>query len=301
MSLTDPEITEPPSWFRANIAAPCDSAFVDVLGAPVHYLRWGDRAKPGLIFVHGGAANAEWFRHIAPFFTDDFNVAALDMAGMGESGTHESYSPSVFAAGVLGVLEDAGMFAHPVPPIVVGHSMGGMVSSEVARRHGERLRGVVFCDVGRPRFDADRPRVSMPPTVKKYYPSREAALERYRLAPAQPCLNRYILDHLREVSVREDPQGWTFKFDVNVFSMDRMSPEVMERSYKGIPCATAFLFGARSHLVSAESIELLRLDTEGRAPMVVVPEANHHLFIDQPLAFIAALRAVFAGWLVARD
>jgi hypothetical protein len=31
-------------------------------------------------------------------------------------------------------------------------------------------------------------------------------------------------------------------------------------------------------------------------PFVAVPEAQHHLFLDQPLAFVAALRAVLAEW-----
>ena len=33
-----------------------------------------------------------------------------------------------------------------------------------------------------------------------------------------------------------------------------------------------------------------------RAPMIAVPEAHHHLFLDQPLAFVVALRALLAAW-----
>jgi len=32
------------------------------------------------------------------------------------------------------------------------------------------------------------------------------------------------------------------------------------------------------------------------APLVEIPQAYHHLILDQPLAFIAALRALFADW-----
>jgi len=34
----------------------------------------------------------------------------------------------------------------------------------------------------------------------------------------------------------------------------------------------------------------------GDAPMIEVPEAHHHLFLDQPLAFATALRALLADW-----
>jgi pimeloyl-ACP methyl ester carboxylesterase len=32
------------------------------------------------------------------------------------------------------------------------------------------------------------------------------------------------------------------------------------------------------------------------APHVVIPEAEHHLMIDQPLGFVAALRALMEAW-----
>jgi pimeloyl-ACP methyl ester carboxylesterase len=32
------------------------------------------------------------------------------------------------------------------------------------------------------------------------------------------------------------------------------------------------------------------------SPLVEVPDADHHVMIDQPLAFVAALRGLLAGW-----
>ena len=31
-------------------------------------------------------------------------------------------------------------------------------------------------------------------------------------------------------------------------------------------------------------------------PLIEVPEAYHHVMIDQPLAFVAALKGLLAGW-----
>ena len=56
-----------------------------VEGARVHYLRWGDKARPGLLLVHGNAAHAYWWSFIAPFLARDYNVAAIDLSGMGDS------------------------------------------------------------------------------------------------------------------------------------------------------------------------------------------------------------------------
>ena len=32
------------------------------------------------------------------------------------------------------------------------------------------------------------------------------------------------------------------------------------------------------------------------APIIEIPDAQHHLMLDQPLAFVAALRALLASW-----
>ena len=32
------------------------------------------------------------------------------------------------------------------------------------------------------------------------------------------------------------------------------------------------------------------------SPVIEIPEARHHVMLDQPLAFIAALRALLADW-----
>ena len=74
-----------PDWFEAAVLTPCESARLPVAGTPIHYLRWGDRSKPGLLLVHGNGAHAYWWSFIAPFLAREYNVAALDLSGMGDS------------------------------------------------------------------------------------------------------------------------------------------------------------------------------------------------------------------------
>jgi pimeloyl-ACP methyl ester carboxylesterase len=35
---------------------------------------------------------------------------------------------------------------------------------------------------------------------------------------------------------------------------------------------------------------------ERNAPVVEIPEAHHHVLLDQPLAFVTAMRALLADW-----
>ena len=46
---------------------------------------------------------------------------------------------------------------------------------------------------------------------------------------------------------------------------------------------------------AADANYLMSLLAPG-SPDVVIPEAEHHVMIDQPLAFVAAVRALLVAW-----
>jgi pimeloyl-ACP methyl ester carboxylesterase len=63
-----------------------------------------------------------------------------------------------------------------------------------------------------------------------------------------------------------------------------------------VPTPVAFLCGALSAIATPDRVGEL-VEAYGRsAPVVWVPEAHHHVWLDQPLAFVTALRALLSGW-----
>ena len=78
-----------PDWFERVVAIEPERTFVEVDGAQVEALAWGARGKPGLIFLHGGAAHADWWSFIAPFFGGERRVVAPSFSGMGRSDWRE--------------------------------------------------------------------------------------------------------------------------------------------------------------------------------------------------------------------
>ena len=56
------------------------------------------------------------------------------------------------------------------------------------------------------------------------------------------------------------------------------------------------MFGDRSMLMTRERLEFLRRVTPVEAPWIVVPDAGHHIMVDQPLALVATLRTLLAAW-----
>ena len=73
--------TPKPEWFENAVGTAPTSHRVTVEGCPIHYLRWGPETseKPGLLFVHGGAAHAQWWSFIAPLFAEDRPMLQLNL------------------------------------------------------------------------------------------------------------------------------------------------------------------------------------------------------------------------------
>lgn len=284
---------EAPEWFRQALADEPRHGTVSVEGARVHWLEWGDPSKSGLVFVHGGAAHAHWWSFIAPLLTREYHVVALDLSGHGESDSRDSYPREIWADEIAAVVEATTMQR----PIVIGHSLGGFVSTVTAARHGGMLVGAIVIDapVGRPDPEHEeqrRGRAFRP--EKKTYDDREVALSRFRLVPPDPLAQPYLVDHVARHSLQEADGAWQWSFDPLIFTTSalRSIRDVLPQ----IACRFALVRGDRSFLVDEHAREMAYDLLNRNVPIVDIPEAGHHVMLDQPLALVSALRALLADW-----
>lgn len=282
-----------PEWFQKTIAIAPSEHDVEVDGCRIHYLRWGDPGNPGLVLVHGGAAHAHWWSFLAPLLTGRYSVVALDLSGHGDSGRRELYPSRTWAEEVMAVAKHA-RFAGP--PIVVGHSMGGLVSIVAAALYGDELAGAILVDapVRRPDPESQEGRTGRSFRNPKTYPDLATARGHFHLVPPQPCENQFVLDYIAERSLKATDEGFTWKFDPRVFLLARL--ELMHEHLANVRCRVALLRGELSTVVPPETGEYMYELLRRNAPQVEVPEAHHHLLLDQPLAFITAVRALLADW-----
>ncbi len=262
------EVPPAPAWFANVTSKPPERHFVDVEGTPIHYLRWGDRARPGLLLVHGNAAHAYWWSFIAPYLARDYNVAAMDLSGMGDSGWRESYAMETF---------------------------GGFVTILTGALHGDQLAGTVIIDS--PVNPPDR-RPGGPPRrdlrANRVYATMAQALARFRLMPPQTCDNLYIVDWVARHSLKAVDGGFTWKFDPAIWR-DFSIGDTAQR-LRATKCRIAIFRGENSVLMPPEIGDYM-FNLLGRAaPVVEIPQAKHHVLLDQPLALVAALRALLADW-----
>ncbi len=290
---------EAPEWFTRAVETPYETRFVDVAGAKIRYQLWGDLTKPGLLLVHGNGAHAHWYDFIAPYFTEDYCVVAMTFGGMGDSEWRDAYNVDTFSAEQLAVCKDAGFFVSGQKPVIVSHSFGGFITMNTGSKFGDRFEGVMIVDspVRPPDDDWDGP----PSRGRGFrtYADLTAALARFRLAPPQPCENHYVVDYIARHSLKEVPYGdsqtgWTWKFDSAIWKkFDAMSkPADM---YNAISCKLSVMRGEQSVLLPEKTWTYMR-GLRDDVTMISIPEAQHHVMLDQPLAFIAAVRGQLAAW-----
>jgi pimeloyl-ACP methyl ester carboxylesterase len=282
---------EIPAWFRRALAHEPDTRTVDCNGCDINYLVWGRPGAPGLVFIHGGAAHAHWWSFLVPLLADHYRVVAMDLSGHGDSGRRDDYRLADWADEVLAVAGDADMADHPV---VIGHSMGGFVSIGTAALHGQRLRGIVILDspVSAPDPEMEAARQGNIFGPLRVYPDVETALTRFRTVPEQDHYLPYVMDHVGRHSLRKVEGGVSWKYDPNIFVPARSEPREL---LPQVSCRVA-LFRSEHGLVTPEIGDYM-YDLLGRvAPVVEIPEAGHHLMLDQPVLLLTALRTLLADW-----
>jgi pimeloyl-ACP methyl ester carboxylesterase len=143
----------------------------------------------------------------------------------------------------------------------------------------------------------------LPPSSRRtlpVYSSLEAALARFRFAPPQACTNLFIADHIARASLKpvvsqvQGEPGWTWRFDPHCAGGLPRVP--VAACLAQARCPLAFVVGARSPLTNAVVENFVRSAAPPGIPWIRIPDSDHHVMVDQPLALVAALFALFECW-----
>ena len=283
--------------------APGESRTVD-LGGPVHYVDYGGldaagpAARPTIVLVHGlGGSHLNWDL-LAPLLRPHARVLALDLVGFGRS------EPGERSASVQENVRTLDRFLTEVvgtPAILIGNSMGGMISILEAGERPEAVSGLVLLDPAVP-----GPRRSLDPLVALMFAvyavpflgerflrrrrTRQTALARVvemlRLVGVDPdALPSEVID--RSVTLldeREDVEGMDRAFLAAARSLVRIlvDPRRYRRAMASISVPVLLVHGDRDRLVPVAaardiarrhpSWRYLELADVGHVPQLQVPE-----------------------------
>jgi pimeloyl-ACP methyl ester carboxylesterase len=244
--------------------APYTSRFIEAGKLKLHYLDYGTEGRPPMLCVHGGAAHAHWFDYVAPGFAPDFHVRAVDLRGHGDSEWADPpvYSFEKYASDLNEVVEKLDLRDF----VLIGHSMGGMVSLVYAATHSGRVSRLVLVDT-------------------TMHMSKES-IGRLRDLGARPAKD--YATH----SGRQTPEGtWRHKFDRSLYAIfERLDGRPY---WNHIKIPALLVKGEYSSRVNAEILAEVKARSP-RVELVEVPNSDHHITLDNPGGFVDAVTAWLA-------
>lgn len=292
------------TWVSEALSRERRHGQVEVDGASISWMAWGDPDAPGVLLFHGYMAHARVFSVVGPLLAADRHVVAFDLSGMGDSGWRPTYTEEQRAAEAWAVAADAGLLADGRRPVLASHSYGSAVAMRVAEEHGDEIAGFCLTDM-----------MMLPPAVLHAYmsdarllteapprrvrPTLDEALARFRLQPEQPSVQPSLVSLVARHALVEVDGGWAWKFDPRIAVDDMHGPDwwaLQPPRFAALEVPRALVHGERSAILGPDAVAYVRGLLPDDVPVVAVPLAHHHVMLDQPVAWVTAVRALIDRW-----
>jgi pimeloyl-ACP methyl ester carboxylesterase len=261
-----------------------------------HYLDWGNKDRPTIVFLHGGALTAHTWDLVCLALRDDFHCVALDQRGHGDSdwAADGDYSIGAALSDSKGFVDHLGLDKF----ILVGMSLGAINSLAFAAAHPERLSHLVIIDAGPEMRRPGSSRIRDFVTQVQETVTVEAIIE--KALEFNPRRDPKILRRSLMHNLRQQPDGtWRWKYDTQRFKALDQEVHRAERAKLAdglarIACPALVVRGGESDVFHEEDgIRLAQRLPKGK--FVTVPKAGHTVQGDNPKDLVAELRRFLAG------
>ena len=266
----------------------CFSKQTVVNGMRFHYLEWGDPANPPLVVAHGGNQTSHSWDLVSLVLAQKYHVFAPDQRGHGDSEWPRDgeMSSSQMAEDMRELFRAWDIHR----PILMGHSMGGIMSMYLLTRNPNLVERVVFVDIG-PEMGAGSAAIREFVAANKEFDSMEQFIENVRAY--DPFRSE---EHIRRTARYNLLQRDDGKFATKHASRSNESPRTAVRpSYEdvvaiGMPALV--VRGGESNVLTADGATKFA-ETLPQGRTVTVPKCGHNVhsqntqgFLDVVLPFI---------------
>lgn len=281
-----------------NAIVQSTDCWVELNGIRFHYLDWGNAHLPHVVLLHGGSLTAHTWDMAALLLRDRYHLVALDQRGHGDTDWTPQKDLDQDNAELM--LEDTRQFLDHLGfehLTLVGMSMGGMNAIRYAARHPAPLDALGIVDVAPETMREGVVEMEQFRQATETLTHFDDFLDRaMKFMPHRPPDHlRYSLTH----SLKQVPDGWTWKQDHRPRPQQALSPEEQEAArhrsaealwadVKSIQVPTLLFRGENSKILSAEVAERT-VRSMANARLVVIPRATHNVHSDNPGDFAAAL------------
>ena len=235
----------------------------------------GDKGKGSpLVLVHGFLGSSKMWEPQIDFFKDYFRVITPDLPGFGRSNKAKSLNSIQSMANLLlDSLEEKEIDKFHL----LGHSMGGMIVQEMAKKDGDKISKLVCYSTG--------PRGEMPGRFETVDQSREN-LKKNGL----------------EITAKNIAKTWFIKgkdakyFDVCIDAGKQTSIETVDNALiafknwngvdtlKNIKNETLIVWGDKDKSYNLEQIQTLEKNIE-KSKLVIFKDCAHNVHLEKPNQF----------------
>jgi pimeloyl-ACP methyl ester carboxylesterase len=268
------------------------SQFITINGLRMHYLDFGNSAKPPLICIHGLSGNAHNFDGLATHLAPDYHFISIDVRGRGDSqwGPADEYNQPTYSNDLATLIASLRF-----PRVtLIGTSMGGMIAMLYAGGYPERVERIVLNDVGPEVDPAGIKRIT---DYMSAAPAEFASLAEvtayYRLHyPAMRHMPEPALLDFVRWAVKPTSNGTLeWKIDPAIRNVPRSGsgtrPLDMWVPYARINASILVLRGAESDILAHATAERMRAVLPQLTTIVEVPGVGHAPSLVEPEALSA--------------
>jgi 3-oxoadipate enol-lactonase len=241
----------------------------------------GDPAKTPLIFLHGIGGAARAWRGQVDAFSDRYRAIAWDMPGYGAS----SSLPVVSIATLADALQDFLVQLGAIRPVLVGHSIGGMIVQQWLVKHPDAAAAIVLAQTS-PAFgkaDGD--------WQKSFIDARLGPLDRGEtMVSLAPTLVRELVGDDPDMGGMEVARGCMANVPQASYraSMLALLGFDQRQALKEIKVPTLVLSGSKDRNAPAPMMAKMASFIPS-ASYVEIENVGHLVNLERPAAFNAAL------------
>lgn len=254
-----------------------------IKGLPLDFDRYGDRSdRPPIVIAHGLFGSSSNWRGIARKLAESFEVFAVDMRNHGGSPWNEDHSYEALAADLALFIE-----THVEgPAVVVGHSMGGKATMQLALSRPALVAGAIVVDIAPVVYEHthDGFIAAMKAIDASRLSSRKDADGQLAGTINELPVRQFLLQNLVSADVG---YAWRINLDVLDRSMDQLTgfDAHPHTQYVG---PGLFLHGANSDYVTAPTHEAVARYFPNHK-LTEVADAGHWVHAEQPAIVVDAI------------
>jgi len=237
-----------------------------------------------IVILHGVFGSSDNWLTPAKVLSQDHKVYLIDQRNHGHSPKSDVFNNVIMAEDLAEFMDQ-----HSIKdPTVIGHSMGGKVAMNFAKKHEENLKKLIVVDIAPKYYPPHHQKIlaGMKAIDLKQLKTRQEADEILKQFEPEIGVRQFLLKNL----YRNEQGKFDWRINLSVISekIENVGEALDESTEISTP--TLFIRGEKSNYIKAGDEDLIRKFFKNYT-IVTIEGAGHWVQAEQPDRFLKAVQA----------